>query len=567
MHPLILPEYTDMHGRPVRPSPRLTEALTALLRPPVPVETAFPDRPAFHPSVGSPSLGVFVPHHALWNADGLSGGRYSLLAQVGEWAASLGVQCLGTLPMLPQFLDGPPSTFEPSPYAPVSRHFWAEHLIDVEEAPEWSLSTDARQAWQKLRGDGVLAASTEGDLIDPMRSWQTLWPVLTLLAQAAAGLDSRAQAVGLDPELLEQYAVFRAKTQIFGSWHTWSGAETPDPAQVQVWKYAQVLAAEQVHGLRARLARAGVALYLDLPIGTHPDGFDVYFGTGSEPLHVLGASVGAPPDPYFPDGQDWGFSPVDPVLSAETEHADFRSAVDHHARIADLLRIDHILGLYRLYWIPKGAEREGAYVRNPSDGWWKALVDGSHRHQCEIIGENLGILPPKLNQDMAALRVKGLYVGQFSIGMGTDQPLQSPQSSDIASLNTHDLPTFPGWVHGEDIAQRHDLGWLDKPTALHALAERRHQVHHLMNHAGCAPNAPAQELASALYQWLCRSPASMVLINLEDLWDERRPHNVPGTWRELPNWKRKLRYSVNDLIAHPDVNAVVSRCASLRPPR
>jgi len=609
----VLTSYTDLHGDLVSADDQaLAAVLDALDRGlqrlpegrfgPQGLLRSVPAT-AWRPSTPRRDWGIFLPHHALHTQHTRGLGDLTALAELGRWAAEHGASLLGTLPLLPTFLhrDGP---YEPSPYAPVSRRFWGEHLIDPTATREWEHCPQAQGILDQARADGTLQALREGEHVDPAGAWELQWRLLSALAQVAWS-GERGQALeshlaglvrhgGASGEQLHTYARFRAATAAHGPWPTWPGVSerfeghTPsrplawndehafppvDPDQVRVWLYAQVEAERQVARLRTQLEAAGIDLYLDLPIGTHPDGFDTFYGTGCCPLHVDGVSAGAPPDPMFPSGQDWGFPPVHPSISQATDHQDLRWALGTHATAAHRLRIDHILGFYRMFWVPRGlGATRGVYVRYPAADWWKVLIQTSHRTRCQMIGENLGMVPEQLTRAMMLHEIDGMHVGQFALRPDASDPLEDPEPGALTCLNTHDTPTFAGWWTGEDLTTQESLGWLQGDRAVHQRAHRRWQVDQLRPLARQGPlahtKAPeALRVAAALYQRLAHSRAGTVLVNLEDLWAEERPHNVPGTWRERPNWLRRSARSLESLAHDPHIESVLAALRHERPPQ
>ena len=594
----VLTEYTDVHGAIVHADDESLDAvLDALGRRPRPPDPPWPaDLPstAWRPDRNQRDFGVFLPHHALRTASTRGLGDLTALEALGRWAASRGASVLGTLPLLPTFLHRDPGPYEPSPYAPVSRIFWGEHLVDPTATPEWADCPEAQAILAEAEADGTLEALRSGDLVDPAGAWELQWRLLTALAKifqagTQEGLGYFVRHGGPAGDRLWTYAWFRAATQVRGPWPTWADASRfdgvgphgitlsadalpdVDPEIARTWAYAQWCAQVQVRGLGSRLAKIGVDLYLDLPIGTHPDGFDTWYGTGHRPLHVDGVSAGAPPDPYFPSGQEWGFPPVDPHVSADTNHSDLRVSLWTHADVAGRLRVDHILGFYRLFWVPRGlGAARGLYVRYPAQAWWQALVGVSHATRCQMIGENLGMVPRELTAAMALHDVSGMHVGQFAFTGDSHNPMRRPIHGDLASLNTHDTPTFAGWWTADDIDTQVELGWIDADAEAWARGERGAMVDSLRPLADDGPlagtDAPeAQRVAASLYLQLARSDAGTVLVNLEDLWAEARPHNVPGTWRECPNWLRRSARTLEAIIADPRVGAVLSAMAQERP--
>lgn len=525
--------------------------------------------------------GFFLPHHALRNADTRGCGDYTALAELGRWAGSQGASVIGTLPLLPTFLarTGP---YEPSPYAPVSRRHWSEALIDPTATAEWRRCPAAHQRLTGARQDGTLDGLRSGDHLDPQGTWALQWSLLSSLAAVAWADPARAAQLSADPEVL-RYARFRAACEARGPWPTWAGTDrwtrpelgltgkdVHDDA-VRTWAYAQHEARRQIRALRQTLEVARVELYLDLPIGTHPDGYDTFVGTGDGPLHASGVSTGAPPDPYFPSGQDWGFPPEDPLLSVQSGLPGLTDALAHHAAVAHRLRIDHVLGFHRLFWVPSGlGARHGVYVSNPAEAHWRTLVAASHAHRCEMIGEDLGVLPPALAAALQRHQISGLYVAQFQLQPGADRPLAPPRPGDVASLNTHDTPTFAGWWEADDLHDHRALGWLTTDQAASELAHRRALVHTLTPLSDRGPLATldlptATRAMGELAVELGRSDAGTVLLTLEDCWGERRPHNVPGTWRERPNWRRRSALDLGEIQSHPGVLAIAAAMRRTRP--
>lgn len=599
----VLLGYHDVHGRWVEPDPQALRAILGSLgETALPKDEAWPEdlpRAAFHPEPGRRDWGFFLPHHALRTASTRGIGDLTALGHLGRWAAEQGARVLGTLPLLPTFLHADPGPYEPSPYAPVSRIFWGEHLVDPTATPEWEDCPEAQQILDTARHDGTLERLRGGPHVRPRAAWELQWRLLTALSKVFWDPDSPRRRDGLGvfvrhgglpaSELLYTYAWFRAATQTRGPWPTWPDAHRRfedklphgslrrdvfpdvDESLMQIWAYAQYTAQVQVRRLGRDLAGHGIDLYLDLPIGTHPDGFDTWYGTGHEPLHAAGVSAGAPPDPFFTSGQDWGFPPVHPHVSARTAHRDLRDALLHHASVAPRLRIDHILGFYRLFWIPRGlGAARGVYVRYPATAWWRTLVDVSHRTGCQMIGENLGMVPDALTAALAEHRIAGMHVAQYSLNDTPRDPVRLPLAGDLSCLNTHDMPTFAGWWTGRDLEIQEVLGWTVGHALQTAQAERDRMVQALAPLASTGPLASRADpesvkVAAALYETLARSEAGTVLVNLEDLWDEREPHNVPGTWRERPNWLRRADRDLQAITSDPAIAAMTAALRDLRP--
>ena len=222
-----------------------------------------------------------------------------------------------------------------------------------------------------------------------------------------------------------------------------------------------------------------------------------------------------------------------------------------------MLRLDHVMGLHRLYWVPQGRPpSEGAYVQYPADELYAILALESHRHQCVLVGENLGTVPRETEWAMQQHRVRRMYVLQFE--NAGKQGLAGPSASEVASHGTHDMPTFAGHWKGRDITDRLKLGLLDHAEAKRERAHREQWkagIIRFLRRLGFLPKGSAtpREVFQAMLRFLARSPAPTVLVNLEDLWLEERPQNVPGTSTERPNWRRKARLSLEDIESSPAI--------------
>jgi 4-alpha-glucanotransferase len=331
--------------------------------------------------------------------------------------------------------------------------------------------------------------------------------------------------------------------------------------------YVQWLAEEQMSRVAKRARHNGVGLYLDLPLGVHQDGYDVW---RQQECFALDAAGGAPPDPVFTKGQDWGFAPLHPSRLREHHHRYFIEVLRHHLRHARMLRIDHVMGLHRLYWVPRGLPAtHGAYVSYPSEELHAILNLESHRHEAVIIGENLGTVPPAVNTAMKRHGMRPMYVVQYELRPRKDRPLGAVPSGALASINTHDMPPWKAFWDGLDIEDRIDLGLLDDEQA-----REERKVRHRLRKALVAflrkgstegpREADAASVLRACLRRLGRSAAGSLLVTLEDLWLETEPQNTPGTSTERINWRRRIRHSLEALRRLPDVPAVLDPLVRVR---
>jgi 4-alpha-glucanotransferase len=317
---------------------------------------------------------------------------------------------------------------------------------------------------------------------------------------------------------------------------------------------------QQLLAVRARLDADGFRLGLDLAVGVHPDGYDPW---SRQSLFGEGMSVGAPPDAGFPSGQDWGFAPVLPAASRREGHRYVAASVAHQAAVAGVLRVDHIMAWTRLYWIPHGFEvHQGTYVSYPAEELFAVLTLESTRHRCEIFGENLGNVPPEIDEALPRHRIWGMYLAQFEASRGGD--VSSPDSNAVALVGTHDTPTFAGWLSGNDVAERVRYGLLAAEAAAEVMNERRRAVRRLADWLDSSEGSP-QELLTELLEWLGRSQSPLVIAWLEDLWLEEEGVNLPGTPSLVrANWQRPMSRLLDGIISDPLLNAVLRRLRAAR---
>lgn len=362
---------------------------------------------------------------------------------------------------------------------------------------------------------------------------------------------------------MADYARFRALDEARGeSWSRWparlrGGALRDADCRASLRHYhlyAQWLAHEQMAHLSQEARQQGVALYLDMPLGTHRDGYDAW---RYQDLFALKASGGCPPDPVFTQGQDWGFAPLHPQRSREEGHAYMLAYLRHHLQQARMLRFDHVMGLHRLYWVPEGLPAShGAYVAYPAEEIYAMLSIESHRHQATIIGENLGTMPAEVNRSLERHGIAGMFVVQYEARPHPGPALRRIPEREVASLNTHDMPPFAAFWQGLDIDDRYALGLIRRRDLA---GERRQRARicrslaRLTSRRGRAARgrADARSVLRATLQHLGESDARWVLVNLEDLWLETESQNTPGTSSERVNWRRKLRWTLEQLAAEP----------------
>jgi 4-alpha-glucanotransferase len=472
------------------------------------------------------SWGVGTHLAALRSSRSRSLGDLRDLESVCRWVGERGGDLVTVLPLLPTFNTQWP---EPSPYSPVSRLFWSELILDLADAHRPTPPPDMLDV---TRGDAEVRAALAGHGAPPLSE--------------------------LDEELI-RYARFRgAQLRLGRNWRDWppaarAGAPTPDQVDAEEERFhlvAQALARRQLHDLRQRLDHDGFRLGLDLAVGVHPDGYDPW---SRQTLFGDGMSVGAPPDGGFPSGQDWGFSPVLPDASRREGHRYIASSIAHQATLAGVLRVDHIMAWTRLYWIPHGfGLHEGTYVSYPAEELFAALTLESNRHQCEVVGENLGTVPKEIFEALPRHRIWGMYLAEFQAS--DTKGVTPPTAVDMALVGTHDTPPFAGWLTGTDIGERVHYGLLKAAAEADVRAERASAAARLAERLGCRVEEPRTFLAELLH-WLGRSDSPLVVAWLEDLWLEDRGVNLPGTPSSVrPNWQYPMRRLLEEIFSDPQVD-------------
>lgn len=481
--------------------------------------------------------GVFAPLYAVREQRGQAIGDLSDLESLMHWVGQIDGAFVATLPISAAFLRTP---FEPSPYAPASRLFWNEIYLSFNA----TMPAPAATAGSPLV-DYRTTAATKRALLEPEAE----------RFFAADGAHSAAfrEFLTLYPDARD-YASFRAAGERFEKgWMDWperprSGrlrASDYARAAMQFHLYAQFAAHQQLAALAAHGRAGGVCLYLDLPLGVHSDSYDIW---RNPELFVTGASAGAPPDPFFTKGQNWGFPPPHPREMREQRYSYWRKVLQTQLRYAGILRLDHVMALHRLYIIPQGLPAaQGVYIRYRADELYAVLTLESLRHQAAIVGEDLGTVPAEVRKAMTRHGVKRMFVVQFEATEDQKRPIGRIPADAVASLNTHDMPPFRAYWEGHDVDLRRELELLDDAGVAAVKASRAQTVRGLSHLLGAPAPLSTRTAHDALVQFLARSPADMVLLNLEDLWLESEPQNVPGTSQERPNWRRRLRLTLHEL--------------------
>jgi len=476
-----------------------------------------------------------------------------------------------------------------SPYSPVSRLFRNALYLDVAAVPEMAESEAARALVSSPAFAEALGTVRAARRVDYEAVMALKRPVLEALHATfrARGEDARTAAyrgwIARGGEPLERFARFCAlddhlRAAGAGWWREW-----PDPLQVADSPAVDAFAREHADRVDfhrwlqfeldrqlADAARRGrelgmpLGIYQDLAIGTSPAGSDVW---ASPELFVRGVSVGAPPDPLGPDGQNWGLPPLDPHRLGATGYSYWAALARSAMRHAGALRIDHVLGLFRQFWIPEGRSgRDGAYVRFPTEDLLGVLALEAQRAGALVVGEDLGTVPPEVAPTLARWGMLTSKVLYFERGdEGRFVPTRHYPRTALATANTHDLAPLAGWWLGRDLALRREVGLLrDDDELRDCLRERdrdRAELLALLVDEGildpasvaAGPDGVGEaDVRAAVHALLRRAPSWLVGISLDDLVGETEPVNVPGVGPDaFPSWTRRLAVTLEALRDDP----------------
>ena len=457
---------------------------------------------------------------------------------------------------------------EPSPYNPSSRVFRNPLYLRIENVPELAaLDPRDRDRVEALAGAG--RGLLDKDRIDRPAVYRLKDEALRLAHGAigrAPGRQDELAAYRAATPNLERFATFCALQHVHGQdWRTWPAAYR-HPGRPEVGAFGeqhhqevayhawlQWLLDEQLAAVRPGWGQLGVVN--DLAIGFAPDGFDAW---SFQDELAAGMSVGAPPDPLGPRGQDWGLPAFVPDRLAAGGYGPFAQTIRAGMAHAAGLRIDHVMGLFRLFWIPEGAEpAQGTYVRYPADDLLGVLALESAAAQAVVVGEDLGTVEAGVRERLAAEGVLSYRLAWFEHGPdgGRRRAADYPRLA-LAATTTHDLPTVAGFFSGTDLDHLRDIGVATPggPEQADQEAQRESLCRLLEDEGLLAPgdrSVPA--IVAALYGFLTRTPAMLVAATLEDAVEAHDRPNVPGTIDQRPNWSLPLPVPLDDLAADPRV--------------
>jgi 4-alpha-glucanotransferase len=448
-----------------------------------------------------------------------------------------------------------------SPYSPSSRRFANPLYLRVTDTDEF------RRADPDLRAKVLaLAPGPPGDLIDYDAVWTAKRAALELLWPGRIG--------ELAPDLRD-FATFCALAERHGSdWREWpAGLRRPDSPDVATARrelapriafhaWLQELCEQQLDNARSAAAGMPVGIVHDLPVGVDPGGADAW---ALQDVLATQVRVGAPPDAFSQQGQDWNLPPWRPDRLAAAGYTPFRDVIRSVLRHADGIRVDHVAGLWRLWWIPPGEPpSRGTYVHYDAEAMLGILALEAHRHSAVVVGEDLGTVEPHVTEtlhDRGMLSSAVMYFQRDYDRTGHPfVPTRSWEARTMASISTHDLPTAAGFLRGENTRVRTELGLVEDPAReRERVAAERHDLIEFLVKEGVLddPAADEETVLVAMHALLNRAPSALLLTSPQDALGETRQPNLPGTVDEYPNWRIPLPVAVEDLFGQTGVRRVV----------
>jgi 4-alpha-glucanotransferase len=591
--------YWDWRGHEVIVSDQTLAAIVAVLEDTgletVPMNTvpradgAHRPPDAVAPVPAARSWGFAVQLYSLRSRGSWGHGDLRDLADLAAWSArELGA---GFVLINPLHAAEPLPPVSPSPYLPMSRRWVSPLYLRIEDIPEYKDLSYSERKRLTLLSQPLRRASQSPGLIDRDAVWTAKREALEMLRKVPLPDERQASFCEFRARhgrALDDWAAWCALAEIHGpDFRTWP-ARLRDPrsaerevrrgdlaAQAEFHTWVQWLVAAQVEAAQAAARSAGMSIGIiaDLAIGAHPGGADAWAG---QEFFAPGFTVGAPPDAFNQRGQDWGLPPMHPRALAADGYRPLADLVNANLSLGGGLRIDHVMGLSRLWWIPAGAPpTAGAYVYYDAPGTLGTLAAAAAASGSVVVGEDLGTVEPWLREALSARDILGTQMLWFERGW-SGEPL-APQwwrANSLVTVSTHDLPPAAAFLSGKQVTDRLELGLLTRSES-----EERAESDRTVNDwiaalvsEGLLPSdkrPSADEFTVALYGYLAKTPAKLIGVNLAEAAGETRSQNMPGTCDEYPNWKLPLcgpdgePVLLEDLAASDRVRAVALAASGL----
>lgn len=489
--------------------------------------------PLIHELTGAHRLwGVNLALYGLRSERNAGQGDFADLGAAAEIMGTCGAGFLGINPL---HVMGHCDRHAISPYSPSHRGFVNTSLIALERIPGLESTLDLAD-FHEMRGSETVDYAHHKPAHSQMLE--------TLFQHFIEKADQGAfTAYKQDNAEVFEFAQFEALSEIHGpDWRNWPAhTDAPSENRVEFHIWLQWVAAAQLTSAQRRAKAGGMALglYLDLAVGSRRDGAESWC---ERDVIAQGVSIGAPPDHLSPAGQNWDLAAFAPRKLQAARYRPLRRILAQTIRHAGIIRIDHVLGLNRSYWIPDDGS-PGGYIRQPFESLLAVIKIEAERHRCAVIGEDLGLVPEGFRETMRHHGFYGYSVLQYekdAQGGFRDPRAVSPQV--LACFATHDTPTLKGYETGRDIEWWEDLSWIDAATATEMRLQRATEV---------ATFTGDGEFKGNIHARLAYSDASLVAVQLDDILDVQEAQNLPGTVDAHPNWRRKYDVTL-DALAQDD---------------
>ncbi|MCD6043760.1 MAG: bifunctional 4-alpha-glucanotransferase/malto-oligosyltrehalose synthase, partial [Burkholderiales bacterium] len=553
----ISPSYVDVWGKEKKLDGETRQALIKALGPARKAARARLEKGrCWQPELlerGGRIWGFALQLYGLRSARNWGIGDFGDLGALVELAAGLGASIVGVNPL---------HATQGSPYSPSSRHALNFAYLDVEALPEYQASAAAQRLVASRAFQARLRKLRQAELVDYAGVAALKQEVLELLFKEANS------SVDLESRGVRQYALFEAlREKLGGGWQGWPEEyRSPRSPAVHRFKklhqrrvrfhaFVQARSREQLEAVQRRARALGmpIGLYFDLALGADRGGAEVW---SDQAAYAADASVGAPPDEFNPRGQDWGLPPYSPRALRAAAYAPFAELLRANMPQEGALRMDHVMALMRLYWIPLGHKPDrGGYVNYPLQDLLNVLARESQARKCLVIGEDLGTVPPELREALSAHGVLSYRPLLFEKA----SPDRYPRDAMVC-VSTHDLPTWRGYWTARDLELREKLGLTVDVEAEKAQRETdKKKLLEILD----AENLDAA--AASAHAFIARTPCKIAVVQPEDVFELAEQANLPGTVDQHPNWRRKLPVPLEQWAGEPRVGALAQTFAGRRP--
>ena len=537
--------------------------------------------------------GISLQLYELRSARNWGIGDFEDLSVMADLLGSSGADFIGLNPLHAPFLADPNRC---SPYEPSNRQQLNPLYIAVDKVPGFESNAALDQQLEELR---------QTELVDYVRvaeakltALRDLWQIWKKAAENELGYSTKDFETFIKEggEVLRLHALFETISASMGKngtgtgWQAWpENFQTPDSdavadfakenaGEIRFHMWLQWLAHRQLTQASERAREAGlrIGLYLDLAVGEAIDGSATW---SERDVYISTATVGSPPDPFATEGQDWHLAAFHPSAIASGKNSPYGRMVSAAMRYAGAIRIDHAAALRRLFLVPLDSRPDGgAYVNYPQDDLFKILSDASAKYQCLVIGEDLGMLPEGLQDDLSEAQILSYRILSYERDEDSFKPADVYPALALACISTHDHQTLAGWWRGADIKVRAEHGIVPPDVTEKHVEERKHERQDLkdaLEESGAEPperlppktanEERLSDLVVSAHRFIAKTPSLLAAVRLADLTGEKNPTNIPGTSDTYPNWKPKLSVAVENLADVPLLQKIAEAMREERP--